>query len=86
MRWYLTKYTLTQGLIEVHDGRVSESFPDYVSHGAHGHGFDKIGVNIFDNLEDAHADMRQRLVKGIAAAKKKTAKLEKQLEKLDAGR
>lgn len=77
MKWYLTKYALTRGIIEIVDGKT-RSAGQYLAHGKHG--FDRVGVNVFASLEEAKADQRNRARKAIAAAKKKIAKLEKLLE------
>ena len=72
--WYQTKYALTTGIIEISDGKISGTCADYISHGQHG--FDKIGVDIFDSLDAAKADQRKRVSRAIQSAKKKIAKLE----------
>ena len=74
--WYQTRYCLTQGIKEVHDGIYSES-KQYISHG--GYGFDRIDKDIFATFEEARADQSQRARKAIAAAEKKIAKLKELL-------
>lgn len=77
-KWYQTRYAVRSGIVEV-DGRLSES-EKYVRYGLHG--WDEVGVEIFATRSEAEADYRARLVKAIAAAKKKMATLEQKLEKL----
>ena len=80
--WYQARYCLTQGIKEITDGTYSAS-RQYISHGSPGHHqFDRIGVNIFETIDDARLDQserRQRLRQLIASAEKKIARLKELL-------
>lgn len=74
--WYQTRYCLTQGIKEIHNGKYSES-KQYICHG--GHGFDRIDVDVFATFEEAREDQKNRARKAIAAAEKRIEKLKELL-------
>jgi len=73
--YYQTRYALTSGIAEVEG---EEGGHGYIQHGKHG--FDKLGKDIFETMEEAQADQRKRALKAIASSEKKIAKLRKMLE------